>query len=291
VNGRLLAAAAVAVLAGGCQDIGYGPPPSRPLVPVLRAEDPRPLRVLFVGNSLTFFNDLPARTAEKAVRDTTLRYPDMQSVVQPGYSLRQHWALGTAAHRIANERWDYVVLQEGSTSILQDGDTTAKYVARFDSLARAHGARTVLYLTWTYGELPLSAQDTVTRTYVRIAHQVDALVAPVGVAWTEVRQLRPDLTLYLPDSVHPSPVGTYLASCVFVAALWRRPPLGLTDTIAFGDTNAVALDSATVTLLASTAWSATIPFLPALLLDAPGAAIRADDGPREPRTARAARRP
>jgi hypothetical protein len=249
------------------------------------------MRVLFVGNSLTFYNDLPLRVAEFAFRDTSLRPPDMQSVTRSGYSLRQHWALGDAAGRIATERWDYVVLQEGSTTILQDPDTTARYVARFDSLARAHGARTVLFLAWTFGELPSASQDSVTQRTRAVADQVDALVAPVGVAWQQVRQLRPDLTLYLPDSIHPAPVGTYEAACVFVATLWRRPPLGIALPFATGDTNLVPLDSATVLQLAGTAWAVTVPWLPGgALPEAPRAAVHADDGPPGPRTSPSVRR-
>jgi hypothetical protein len=287
---RVFLACAAALALGACEDIGYGPPPAPPPVPVRRAEDPRPLRVLFVGNSLTFFNDLPARTAEKAGLDTALRGPDLHMVVRPGYSLRQHWALGEARQRITSERWDYVVLQEGSGTIVQDPDTAAAYVARFDSLARAHGARTVLFLTWSYGERPLASQDTVTQAYLAMAARTQALVAPVGIAWQRIRQLRPDLTLYLPDSIHPGPVGTYLAACTFVAALYRRTPEGLAGLVAVGDTNVVFLDSATVTLLASTAWDVTVPYLPALP-DVRGAAIRSDSGPAGPRTAHAATRP
>jgi len=288
VNARPLAAAVLA-LAAACGDAA-APRPAPPLVAVLRSEDPRPMRVLFVGNSLTFFNSLPDRVREKAQRDTSLRLPDLQSVVRPGYTLRQHWAWGEAQRRILAERWDYVVLQEGS-GILQERDTAALYVTRFDSLARAHGARTMLYLTWTYGELPLSAQDSVTQAYLAMAQRTQALLAPVGVAWVAVRQLRPDLTLYSPDSVHPSPVGTYLASCVFVGALWRRTPLGLAQDQAYGDTSSVILDTATVTLLASTAWSVTRPYLPSSSPEAAGAALLADGGPRTRRAARTATRP
>ena len=282
MNRRLLLVLAAATGLGACADVGYGPPPAPPLVPVRRSEDARPLRVLFVGNSLTFYNDLPARTAEMAVQDTLLRYPDLRAVVRPGYSLRQHWFLGEARDSLLASRWDYVVLQEGSASILQAPETTTAYVARFDSLARTRGVRTVLYLTWTYGELPLAAQDSVTQAYVAMANGLQALLAPVGIAWKQVRQLRPDLSLYLPDSIHPSPVGTYLAACTFVGTLYRRTPQGLAGLAAVGDTNTVFLDSATAALLQQTAWTATLPFLPALE-NATGAVVRSNDGPRTPK--------
>lgn len=241
-----------------CSDTS-GPTPE-PLVPVTRAADPRPLRILFIGNSLTFFNDLPARTAEIALRDTTLRSPDAQSVTRSSTSLRQHWFLGTAPQRIQAERWDYVVLQE-SSDIVDAPETTEVYVAKYDSLARAGGARTMLYLTWTYGDVP-QLQDSVTHIYTRIAQHVGTLVAPVGVAWKQALQVQPTLPLYLPDSLHPAPMGTYLAANTMFAALYRHTPVGLAGLQAIGDTNIVTLDSATAAMLQTTAWTVTQPYLP-----------------------------
>jgi hypothetical protein len=256
VRGRLVAA----VLLAACAGDANGPRPE-PLVPVTRAEDARPLRILFIGNSLTFYNDLPMRTAEIAEADTTLRWPDAQSVTRSSTSLRQHWFIGTAPQRIQAERWDYVVLQEGSLDIVEEPETTEVYVAKYDSLARAAGARTMLYLTWTYGDIP-QLQDSVTHVYTRIADHVGILVAPVGVAWQRALQLHPTLPLYLPDSIHPAPVGTYLAANTMFAALYRRTPVGLAGLVAIGDTSAVTLDSATAVMLQQTSWTVTQPYLP-----------------------------
>ena len=254
-----VARVAALLLLVACAGEAVAPTPE-PLVPVTKREDPRPLRVLFVGNSLTFYNDLPTRTAEIAVPDTTLRVPDMQSVVRSSTSLRQHWFLGTAQQRLQTGHWDYVVLQEGSGSILDTPETTEVYVAKFDSLARIAGARTALFLTWTYGDAP-QLQDSVTRVYVRIAQRVGTLVAPVGIAWQQALQQQPALPLYYPDLIHPAPVGTYLAACTMFAALYRRTPVGRAGLVAFGDTSSVSLDSATALLLQTTAWQVTQPYI------------------------------
>lgn len=253
----LIAALLTASACGGSEAAG----PQEALVPVTRSEDARPLRVLFIGNSLTFYNDLPTRTAEIALQDTLLRYPEAQSVTQGGATLGQLWVYTTARQQIETQRWDYVVLQEASAAILEYPETTEAYVRRFDTTARAAGARTVLFLTWTYGDAP-QLQDSVTHVYQRIAQHVGTLVAPVGVAWQEALRQRPTLPLYLPDLIHPAPVGTYLAACTMFAALYRHSPTGLAGLVAYGDTSEVALDSATATLLQSAAWQAAQPYLP-----------------------------
>jgi hypothetical protein len=52
-------------------------------------------------------------------------------------------------------------------------------------------------------------------------------VAPVGVAWQLGVTRDSSLALWQPDGSHPTQAGTYLAACVFYAALFRASPVGL----------------------------------------------------------------
>ncbi len=65
-------------------------------------------------------------------------------------------------------------------------------------------------------------QRRVNRTYLTMARDNQAVVAPVGEAWWVVREERPDIALYA-DNTHPNPAGTYLAACVFFATLFQNP--------------------------------------------------------------------
>jgi Domain of unknown function (DUF4886) len=49
-------------------------------------------------------------------------------------------------------------------------------------------------------------------------------VAPVGPAFEEARARRPNLDLLMSDGHHPNRAGSYLAACVFYAALTKRRP-------------------------------------------------------------------
>ena len=233
--------------------------PAVSLVPVTVAADSSALRVLFVGNSLTFYNDLPTRTAEIAERDSTLRFPNIQSVTAPGQTLLGHWLAGQVQPLIQGSHWDYVVLQEQSSAILNAPDTTEAVVRRFNALAKAAGARTVLYVTWT----PLNAstlQDSVTRNYEGIASRVGTLIAPLGIAWQRALLADSTLPLYA-DDIHPTPEGTYLLACTMFATLYRHSPVGLAGLVALGD-SVMTLDSATAALLQNIAWQFTQPYLP-----------------------------
>jgi len=235
--------------------------PSQPLVPVTIAADSSPLRILFIGNSLTFFNDLPARTAEIAARDATLRPADVQSVTVSGQTLLGHWHTGQAQQTIQSGHWDYVVLQEQSSGILQPLDSTAAVVQRFTSLATRAGARTVLYVTWA-PEGSGALQDSITRGYESVARAAGTLIAPLGVAWQHALDADSTLPLYA-DTIHPTPLGTYLLACTMFATLYRHSPVGLAGATVISDTGVtMVLDSAEAARLQITAWQATQPYLP-----------------------------
>jgi hypothetical protein len=81
------------------------------------AQAPKPaaaqIRILFIGNSLTYVNDLPAElramVAVAYPSGPALRY---EQVTPPGCTLQKHWNDGKAAAKIAEGHWDYVIVQE-----------------------------------------------------------------------------------------------------------------------------------------------------------------------------------
>lgn len=72
-----------------------------------------------------------------------------------------------------------------------------------------------------------SMQAQINYGYATIAQELNAPMAPVGTAWESAIQ-HPDLSLWQEDGSHPSEQGTYLAACVFYAAIFQESPVGLT---------------------------------------------------------------
>src|SRR5262249_59875398 len=78
-----------------------------------RKSVPRTARVLFIGNSYTYFNNLPAMFAALAA---SAGYDVQTEMVAPGgWRLKDHWEKGEGLALLRERRWDYVVLQEQST--------------------------------------------------------------------------------------------------------------------------------------------------------------------------------
>ncbi|HXE74582.1 MAG TPA: SGNH/GDSL hydrolase family protein [Candidatus Xenobia bacterium] len=189
---------------------------------------PAKLRVLFIGNSYTYFNDLPGLVERLSAAERPI---EARMVVQGGATLEWHWTVGLALKRIQQGGWDYVVLQEQSQRPLLDKPRMFEYARAFDAEIKKQSARTVLYLTWSRQPRP-ELQGQITQAYQELGRELGAEVAPVGAAWHKVLQRNPNLELYLPDGSHPSLAGSYLAACVFLGVFYGERPVKPLPTVA-----------------------------------------------------------
>ena len=207
-------AAALLLSGGACGGGAEAPAPER-----------QPLRVLFVGNSLTAANDLPAAVA--AIADEAGRRPlQVQMVAPGGVSLQEHWTATGAREALASGRWDAVVLQQGPSSLPESRAHLRRWARRWAEEIRAHGARPALLSVWPEEER-LSALGAVGESYADAAAAARAELLPAGDAWAAVWRRDPELELYGSDGFHPSELGTRLAALVVYAGLTGASPATL----------------------------------------------------------------
>lgn len=199
--------------------------------------------VLFLGNSYTYFNNLPATLEAVALSkgDTLL----WEANTPGGYTFSLHCADQTSRAMIAQQPWDAVVLQEQSQLPSFPPPQVAievyPYATRLDSLIRANDSctETIFFMTWgrKNGDVvncPVNPpvctyegmQQRLRESYMEMGLMNAAAVSPVGEAWKRVRQFFPGIELYNADESHPSVSGTYLAACVFYASLWHQTAIG-----------------------------------------------------------------
>ena len=182
------------------------------------------LDVLFVGNSFTARNDLPAlveRLANAAGKRLKHRL-----ISVGGASLRTHWNKGEAARQIQRGRYDFVVLQEQSTLPVKNPGRMHENVRLFDECIKAAGSKTALCMTWARQHAPES-QAAITDAYVSIGREIGARVIPAGVAWERFLRKHKRPILHDRDQSHPTLAGSYLAACVAFGVLFRSSPAGL----------------------------------------------------------------
>jgi hypothetical protein len=214
--------------------------------------------VLFIGNSLTYFNGLPYMFA--ALADSLGEPPPLvEEVAFPDFGLEQHWEDGRAARAIRDGCWDVVVLQQGPSSLTESRALLLDYTGRYDALIRARGGRPALLSAW-----PSQARqgdfDRAIESYALAAEAVDGALLPAATAWLQAWEREPGLALYA-DGLHPTRQGTWLAAAVAVARLYGRSPLELPAGVAYrlGDSGAqqeLRLDDATARTLREAARAA-----------------------------------
>lgn len=186
---------------------------------VITAIQPAPVRILFIGNSLTYANDLPAMVC--AMARAAGKRAVCESIAKPDYGLEEHWNEKSAQREIARG-WDVVVLQQGPSALPESRALLIRYVKRFDEEIRRAGGRTALYMVWPSlarrGDFP-----GVSRSYTAAAAAVKGLLLPVGDAWRAAWKADSKLALYGPDGFHPSPAGSYLAALVAYQQIFGEP--------------------------------------------------------------------
>jgi hypothetical protein len=178
------------------------------------------LRILFVGNSLTQTNDLPAQVAALAAANG--RKLEYQTIAFGGYNLEDHWNRGDARAALTTRGWDVVVMQQGPSALPESQADLRKWAIRWADEARAVGTRPALMTVWPESYRK-SALGEVIASYRRAAQAARAELLPAGSAWRETWGCDARLPLYGPDGFHPSRLGTYTAALVVYGRLFRAP--------------------------------------------------------------------
>jgi hypothetical protein len=193
------------------------------------------VRVLFVGNSFTFRNSLPALVHDLAAADPGAKPIYSVEYAAPGWSLHEAAKDDGLSKLLREVHWDVVVLQEKSWLLSYPEDQwrreTYPGASELHEKITAAGAHTLLFMTWGYrlGDRPDVPHDTypamqarLADGYSRLGRLLGAQVAPAGLAWAEALRRDPRLDLWADDGKHPGRLGSYLAACVFYGMLSSR---------------------------------------------------------------------
>lgn len=186
--------------------------------------------VLFIGNSLTYSNDLPATFAAiAALAGDTI---EVASVAGPNLALIDHInGSSNALAVIRSRKWDVVVLQQGPTTTSLCRDSLVLWTRMFDPHIRQAQAIPALFMTWP-PRSSMERMDAARISFQVAAQAVNGIFLPAGEAWRLALAQDSTLPLYSGDGFHPSELGSYLAALVIyarLAALDPRtlPPLAL----------------------------------------------------------------
>lgn len=177
------------------------------------------LRVLFIGNSLTAFNDLPRLVEQLTERGG--RRIRSTAITRNDFSLEDHWDEGDALRAINRGGWAFVVLQQGPSALPASRVQLRASTKKFDEVIRKVGGRTALYMVWP-SEARARDFDAVRESYAIAAADVGGVFIPAGEAWRAAWRREPGTALYASDRFHPTAKGSLLAALVIAQALTGR---------------------------------------------------------------------
>ena len=212
-------------------------------------------RILFIGNSLTYVNDVPgilqaladsAGGEKLAVASRTL----------PNYALIDHWVEGVATREIAKGGWAWVVMQQGWTPAGIYRDTLRLAARNFRPEIAKIGAKGALYQTWPPSDRPGDFAGSI-ESYRVAAEDIGGVLFPVASAWLAAWERDPTIQLYS-DGLHASVAGSYLAALVMYAQIFDRTPVGLPATVRTHGGATVRVAPALARILQDAAASVTV---------------------------------
>lgn len=173
--------------------------------------------ILFVGNSLTYSNDLPglvqSLAKEKGITVSTTM------VAEPNYALEDHWNDGKMEELIASGKFDFVVVQQGPSSQEDGRVMLLDYGARIKALCDGQHAQLAFFMVWP-ARVNAHTFDGVINNYRNAAIATGSLLCPVGEIWKQHFERTGDYSFYGPDGFHPSQQGSEDAARIIVETLF-----------------------------------------------------------------------
>ncbi len=196
--------------------------------------------VLFVGNSYTFYNDMPTVYFENMAKACGYSVK-VTSITKGAYTLEKFADPGDPYGKMVDTAlsaagaYDFVILQE--QSMRPALDTVDKFYEGTRKLAekvRQAGAQPVLYATWgrqtgnekltEYNMTNESMTWKLAAAYAAIGEELDIPVYHVGLAFHDV-YINSKIDLYSADGSHPSPTGSYLAAMTLFCGIFGVDPV------------------------------------------------------------------
>ncbi|NLT58590.1 MAG: SGNH/GDSL hydrolase family protein [Clostridiales bacterium] len=204
------------------------------------------MKILFIGNSHTFFNDMP----EMLHLFGQARGIDIDSVQNTAGGRGLDWqaAQFDVRYNVLFGRYDYIVLQHiahpfpGRENLLEGAGLLMPFLER-------SGAKLVAYLPWSEKALPERQAEITEAHRALIAQYPEMLLAPVGLVWDDLRHSHPEIELYFRDGEHASPLGSYLIAATIFRLLTGQRTEGLPFTLEMGRPTFAGL-----TFLSATKW-------------------------------------
>ncbi|CAL2057432.1 SGNH/GDSL hydrolase family protein [Tenacibaculum sp. 190524A05c] len=183
------------------------------------AQHQKEYSILFIGNSLTYYNDLPKLVTEYAKNEKNLNIKT-KMVAHPNYAIEDHWNDGKVKRLIRRKKYDYVILQQGPSSQKDGRKMLIQYGRKYSNLCKSSNTKLCYFMVWP-AIYYYHTFNGVIKNHEDAAKLNNAILLPVGKVWKTHIEESKDYSLYNQDEFHPSEKGSKLAAKVIVETLFN----------------------------------------------------------------------
>jgi hypothetical protein len=180
-------------------------------------KDVSEFNLLFIGNSLTFVNDLPKLVESIALANG--KDASVTTIANGNYALIDHWKDGDIQELIKSGNYDFVIVQQGPSSQPYGRDLLFEYGGKISELCKNNDTKLAYYMVWpslTY----YSTFDGVIYSYTEAANMNNDILCPVGEVWKSHFDVTNDFSYYGTDGFHPSLARSKVAAKIIYESLF-----------------------------------------------------------------------
>lgn len=207
-------------------------------------------QILFIGNSITYFNNMPQtfESIANSLGDTT----EVTVYAPGGTGFVNHVNDPNVYGHFKQKQWDFIVLQPGSNESpgysFSIQETYSRAQTLLDSIYKYNPCCMVLFYEISYGVWGNSAANLMTynntmsaiKTNLEyLADSTKTFFAPVGEVFSHKWNANQNDILWGGyGDIHPNAKGSYIAACTFYSSIFQKPSLGTSEISSLAQSDA-----------------------------------------------------
>ncbi len=176
------------------------------------------MRILFIGNSFTYYNNLPHILKQLAL--TVGKEIQTEMCAGSDKTLSDHIYDSDVLLKIKSNKWDYVILKEHSLYVLEEKDKLENSLRLLSSKIKEADATPLIFATWAREHLQETAEE-ISQTYSNLSKKLEIEIAPISTVWQKVLEQDSSIKLYNKDRSHPTILGSYLTALTLYDTLFN----------------------------------------------------------------------
>ncbi len=186
-------------------------------------------RFLFLGNSHTYFNDMPALFQKFCIEGNFCK-AEVSMLAFPYKTYRDHLKMETSLrYAMLYGKFDYLIMQQAAHKPCPDKEETLETGEEIIRLAREQNICPVQIVPWAEKAYP-EHQAGIDEIYEELHDQTGVKLIPLGRVFSTLSLCEGMPDLYWKDGEHASPWGSYAAAAAIYASLSGKSPEGLSET-------------------------------------------------------------